>query len=115
MDVLVIEENSFELNLSLSQGRDKKLSELHEILTQGEDAHFEMRNEIIYRKYDKDLLFYVLQAMELHVLNKYHDQMEHLGIEKTFETILKSYWFPCMKQKIKNYISNKRRIFAFNS
>ena len=114
IDVLVIEDNSFELNLSLSQSRDKKLCELREILIQGEDAHFEMRNGIIYKKHDKDLLFYVPQAMEFQVLNKYHDQMGHLGIEKTFETILKSYWFPCMKQKIKNYISNCLKCIAFS-
>lgn len=113
-DVLVIEDNSFELNLSLSQSHDKKLRELREELQKAEDAHFEMRNGIVYRKRDKDLLFYVPQAMKSHVLNKYHDQMGHLGTEKTLETILKSHWFPCMKQKVKNYISNCLKCIAFS-
>jgi len=112
-DILVVEDNSLELNLALSQGQDKKLSELKRILQSSDDSQFEMRNGIIFKKYNNTLLFYVPQRMEFQVLHKYHDGMGHFGIEKTFDNVIKSYWFPDMKQKIKEYISNCLKCISF--
>lgn len=81
-EILVIEDNSFELNLALSQNRDIKLRELKKILQKGEDPYYEMRNGIIFRKYNGELLFCVPRIMEAQVLHKYHDQMGHLAVEK---------------------------------
>lgn len=111
--ILVIEDNSFELNLALSQSKDRKLGELKEILQSANDPYFEMRNGIIFRKHDKELLFYIPQAMELQVLHKYHDELGHLGTEKTYGNIIKSYWFPELKQKVKRYVSNCLKCISF--
>lgn len=73
-----------------------------------------MRNRIIFRKRNGVLLFYVPQSMEAHVLNKYHDQMGHLVAEKTCNNIEKSYWFPDMKPKVKNYITNCLKCISFS-
>jgi len=45
------------------------------------------------------LLIYSFTSLviELFVINKYHDQIGHLGVGKTLEIILKNYWFPSMK------------------
>lgn len=56
-----------------------------------------MRNGIIFRKHNNNLLFYVPQVMEFQVLYKYHDQLGHLEVEKTLEMIMESYWFFNMK------------------
>lgn len=49
-DVLVVEDNSFELSLMLSQNKDAKLRELREELQRSEDTYFEMRNGIHFIK-----------------------------------------------------------------
>jgi len=113
-EVLIVEDNSFEINLALSQSRDNKLRELKKLLQETDDSYFEMRNGIIFRKRDGDLLFYVPRAMELQVLHNYHDEMGHLGIEKMFNNIIKSYWFPEMRQKIKDYVSNCLKCISFS-
>jgi len=43
-EILVIEDNSFKLNLALSQNKDSKLCELQEELQRTNDSHFELRN-----------------------------------------------------------------------
>lgn len=39
-----------------------------------------------------------------YVLRKYHDELGHFGLEKTYGTLDKIYWFPQMRTKIKSYI-----------
>jgi len=112
-DILIVEDNSFELNLAFSQGQDRKLSELKRILQSSNDSQFEMRNGILFKKPNDTLLFYVPQQMEFQVLHKYHDEMGHFGVEKTFDNIIKSYWFPDMRQKVKEYISNCLKCILF--
>jgi len=63
-NILVVEDNSFELNFALSQSQDQKLSELKKILQSSDDSQFEMRNGIMFKKYKDTLLFYVPQRME---------------------------------------------------
>jgi len=113
-EILVIEDNSFELNLALSQNRDNKLRELKEILEKSDDPYFEMRKGIVFRKHGDELIFYVPRAMESHVLQNYHDQMGYLGIKKIFDKKIKSYWFPNMKLKIKEHISNCLKCISFS-
>jgi len=50
--------------------------------------------------------------MELQVMHKY-DEMGHLGIEKTYDSVIKSYWFPDMKRKITEYIWNCLKCISF--
>lgn len=113
-EILVIEDNSFEINLALSQNRDNKLRELKTILQKTEDSQYEMRNGIVFKKQGEELLFYVPRAMELQILHKYHDQMGHLAFEKTYDNIKRSYWFPDMIQKVKEYISNCLKCISFS-
>jgi len=65
-----------------------------------------MRNGLVYRKHKDNLLFYVPAIMETNVIRKYHDEMGHLGVDKTISTILHNYWFPNLKQKVENHIRN---------
>lgn len=113
-EILVIEDNSLELNLALSQNRDITIRELREILQKTEDPYYELRNGVVFRKHEGELLFYVPRIMETHVLQRYHDQMGHFAVEKTFDNIIKSYWFPHMKQRIKDYIANCLKCIAFS-
>jgi len=62
---------------------DSKIVEIRNKLEQSEDKFFEMRNGLVYRKYGNKLLFYVPQQIERNVLYKYHDELSHLGTEKS--------------------------------
>ncbi|XP_025155221.1 uncharacterized protein LOC112588718 [Harpegnathos saltator] len=37
-------------------------------------------------------------------MHKYHNEMSHVGTEKTVRNILNSYWFPEMKTKVERHV-----------
>jgi len=45
-------------------------------------------------------------AMTHEVIRICHDEMGHVGPEKTLDLIGKIYWFPGMRTRVQNYISN---------
>ena len=59
IDILVVEDNPFEANLILSQSCDPPLIKLKRCLEKQENRFFEMRNGLVYRKQNNDLVFYV--------------------------------------------------------
>jgi len=82
-DISIVEANSLEANLVLSQSKDIRIKELQVRLQSSEDSLYELRNGIVYRKAGDKLLFYVLAAMEYQIIYKYHDEFGHVGAEKT--------------------------------
>jgi len=98
--IAVVEENPFEWNVTICQGQDPKIVEIRSKLKQSEDKSFEMRNGLVYRKYGNRVLFYVSQQMEKNVLYKYHDELGHLGTEKSAQAILENYWFPKLRDEL---------------
>jgi len=113
-NILVIEDNSLELQLALSQNCDPKIRELREKLEKTEAKQYEVRNGLVYRKKSNELRFYVPEKMEGHVPRKYHDKLGHFGPEKTCAAIDKTYWFPQMRVKIKDHIRNCLKCIAFS-
>lgn len=114
VNIMVVEDNSLESNLLLAQNRDVKIRELKEKLEKTEDRLYEMRNGLVYRKRANDIFFYVPEAMENHIIRKYHDELGHLGVEKTSDVISKNYWFPSLRSKTKTYVSNCLKCIAFS-
>jgi len=88
--ILLVEDNPFEWNLSICQGKDPKISAIASRLERTEDPYYEMRNGIVYKKQGERLLFVVPESIEKLVLFKYHNEMGHVGVEKTAE-IRKTY------------------------
>lgn len=43
--------------------------------------------------------------METNIIRSYHDDVGHVGIDKTYKLIKRLYYFPKMKEKIKQHIS----------
>lgn len=52
--------------------------------------------------------------MEHQILHKYHDDMGHLGVDKCIPTMMVTYWFPKMRQKMKEHISNCLKCIIFS-
>ena len=99
--IFVLEANSFDENLIICQGKDEKLVQVRSELETSESSLYEMRNGVDYRKTQDDkLLFYVPDSMVDRVIYKYHDEMGHVGIDKTVDLIAKTYWFPKMREKV---------------
>lgn len=113
-NICVIEDNPFEYNLTVCQSQGNTIAKLMKELEKSESPNFEMRNGLVYRKKNSDLLFYVPEKMEKNILFRYHDQMGHIGVEKTTEIILKNYWFPHLKFKVKTHISNCLKCLAYS-
>ena len=113
-EVLVIEDNDLYRNLSICQQRDDELKTLRSELEESESPRYELREGLVYRKKDEKLLFYVPQEMINSVIKASHDDMGHMGLEKTLELISQYYWFPKLKSRVKSYIENCLRCIAFN-
>lgn len=112
--VLVVEANSLETNLALSQGKDSAIKELQSKLQSSEDKLYEMRGGIVYRKVKDKLRFYVPAEMENQIMHKYHDEFGHIGVEKTCNLISQNYFIPQLNQKVKVYISNCLTCIAYS-
>jgi len=111
--IFVVEDNSFDRNLALCQGNDPMIVKIGKELEKSEHKLFEMRNGLVYRKYQGQILFYVPAALETSILHKYHNEMGHVGVEKTLRNIMNSYWFPEMKAKVSNHIASCLKCIAF--
>lgn len=68
--IFVVEDNSFDKNLALCQSDDPVIAEIRKELEQSEHKLFEMRNGLVYRKYQGQILFYVPVALEASVMHK---------------------------------------------
>jgi len=83
-----------------------KLKKNAECLENCQHPLYELRNGLVYRKSKNRLLFYVPSEMQDHVIRASHDDMGHIGIERTVELIKRVYWFPKLKEFVKKYIEN---------
>lgn len=104
--IFVLEENTFEQNLAVAQHLDKDIQNISERLQESELRDYELRNGLVYRKMKDKLLFYVPRLMENQIITNSHDNLGHVGKEKTMEYISQIYWFPEMQKKIKLHIKN---------
>jgi len=100
--------------LSIKQIEDKDIEKLKERLRKSEDKYFEMRNGLVYRKYKSKLLFYVPSNMEGNVIRSVHEEYGHFGVEKTSEVILRTFWFPNLREKVRSFISNCLKCISYS-
>lgn len=62
--IYVLEDNSFDRNLALCQDDDPAIKKIREALERSENKFFEMRNGLVYRKHQGQILFCVPTALE---------------------------------------------------
>lgn len=109
--MLTIEDNSFEISLSLCQNKDPKIRLIIDELVKRQSNMYEMRNGVIYKKRGDELLLYVPEGMEHSVIHKYHDKMAHMATEKTCSVIAQNYWYPKMKEMVSEYIKKLFEVY----
>lgn len=89
----------------------KKISSFERKLCEAQDKFFELWNGLVYRKHKNNLLFYVLDSMEDSVIRTAHEVM---GVEKTSEVVLWTFWFPNLRERIKNFILNCLKCITYS-
>lgn len=97
----------------VAQAGDEETLMLLEKLNNGEldNTRYVKRNDLLYYKYvvvgeQVRYLCYVPKAFRLSLLRVFHDEHEHLGIDKTIDLILKHFWFPGMRQFVTKYVTH---------
>lgn len=112
-NICIVEDNSFEYNLTVYQSQSSKIKEIRDKLTVQEDPLYELRNGLVYRKSGDRILFYAPENMENNIMVRYHDGMGHIGADKMCETLRKNYWFPNLKSKATEYVRNCLKCIAY--
>lgn len=111
--IFVVEDNTFVVNLSVSQGPNSEIAQIKELLEKSEHQFFEMWNGLVYRKYGEKL-FFVAAGMINHVIRKCSEDMGHLAVDKTCGAIKVDYWFPKMKERVCEYVRGCVKCIALN-
>jgi len=101
-----VHELPLERELEFRQLADPVIKQISADLEFTDNDKFKLIDGLVYRKIGEDYKFYVPDQMIPILLRAHHDDMAHVGVEKTYQGILKNYWFPSMRQKIFEYISN---------
>lgn len=99
-NVLYVDDESFAFVLAAAQKQDPNIIAIASSLEKAESSHFEMVDGLIYRKCKGNIRFYVPSHMDDQVVRTHHEAMSHLRVEKCFEHLSRTYWFPNMKRKI---------------
>jgi len=112
--ILVLEGCTFNQMLAINQCTDPAIKEIYKSLVNSENQFYELRNGLVYRKSDARLLFYVPANMRDQVIRSCHDDMGHVGINRTIELIKRVYWFPKMNDYVKSHIENCLKCIVFS-
>lgn len=97
----------------IAQTADSETQELMEELRDGrlDSSRYVIKNNILYYKYsstgeDTRLLCFIPKGHRLSLLRVFHDDHEHIGMDKTVSLILRHFWFPGFRQFVKKYITH---------
>lgn len=96
------------------QLQDPLIKKIHKDLEMQENDRYELRNGVVYRKHNYGLLFFVPEAMVYNVIRSCHDDVGHVRLQKTFNLMIKTYWFPSMRIRAKEYIENCLKCLSYS-
>lgn len=91
---------------------DEKCRHLHSVLSQLPQSagdkevhkHYVLKDNRVYKKTKDGLRWIVPKSSRRRIVMFYHDCAGHLAVEKTVQAMASKYWFPSMRNYIKNYI-----------
>lgn len=103
-DVLVITESQLSMKLATYQMTDDNIKGIrYEITANGQSQLFEIHDNLLYRKFNDRIFFYVPKIFEMDTIRNHHE-IGHVGVSKTVNSIRRSYWFPNMSEKVNDFI-----------
>lgn len=95
-----------ERELEYRQLQDDRISQIAGELEFEDNVKFRLIDGLVYRKGEDRDRFVIPDQMIHSIIRIYHDEMAHCGVQKTFEGIYASYWFPSIRKRIRDYKDN---------
>lgn len=104
-EILLINENddSLIIRLKKAQHTDQDLQKIIRLATLNKADGYQLRNDLLYRDYDNELLLVVPKLLQVSVIRQAHEQ-GHFGVNKTEILVRRDYWFKDMRSKIEKII-----------
>lgn len=93
-----LESFPLERELEFRQLQDPNLQEIANQLEFSDSDKFELIDGVVYRKETNRSRFVIPDSMVNNMIRIHHEQMAYSGMEKTYQGIYKSYWFPSMRK-----------------
>lgn len=97
----------------MAQAADEETQRLVQNLTDGQldSTRYVHKNGLLYYKHspvgkESKLLCYVPKGHRLSLLRIFHDEHDHVGVDKTLDLIKNHFWFPSMNSFVQKYISH---------
>lgn len=109
------EEDMWRTKLIVAQMRDKNVKELKDQIASGQKKGYEVRDGIVYRKDGEKLQLLIPENMIPSVIFHMHDNMGHMGEDKTSRNIRRHFFFANMRQLVKDHIENCLPCLTFNA
>jgi len=97
---------SIDEELLYRQLTDPQIQAISNLLETSDHEEYTLIEGLVYKKGPDKPKFYVPEPMVSNLLRLYHDDQAHCSIEKTFQGLASNYWFPSMRNRIKEYIGN---------
>lgn len=91
--------------LRSAQDKDKDLKQIIDAATRNEADGFIIRNKLLYKCMEGEMLVVVPKSMEVQIIRRAHDR-GHFGINKTEAVVKKDFWFKGMRQKVEQVVSS---------
>lgn len=106
-EILLINENDDSLifRLKKAQHADQDLQKIIRLATFNKADGYQLRNDLLYRDYDNELLLVVPKLLQASVIRQAHEQ-GHFGVNKTEILVRRDYWFKDMRSKIEKIIKS---------
>jgi len=107
--VYLIEFLPVERELEFRQLQDERIKKIANELEFKESSNFsgfQLVDGLVYRKDTDRARFVVPESMVDNLIRRHHDELAHCGVEKTYQGLRETYWFPSMRKRIRDYIDN---------
>lgn len=98
-------DDSVTMRLAKAQRDDEYLKPIFEALKYGSYSDFVLRNGVLYKQHDDDVLIVVPKAMQREIIKQAHDK-GHFAVRKVEQLLKKEFWFDHVREKTEKVIRN---------
>lgn len=107
-EVMLYYEDNYSLTARIAnaQRNDEILKRIIKLTEGGNGSEYVLRNDILYRNCNGDLLLVIPKAMQVDVIKKIHEK-GHFGVRKVEQLLKKELWFSTTYVKKMDKINKK--------
>lgn len=106
-EILLVHESNDSLiaRFRKAQSTDQDLQKIFKIATLNKADSYIVRNNLLYRDNDGELLLVVPKTLQNSIIRQVHEQ-GHFGVNKTEMLVQRDYWFKTMRSKIEKVVTS---------